>query len=223
MSDTVLVIAPHPDDELLGCGGTLLRHIAEGDRVHWLIVTAMHEKYGFSREAIERRRKQIDQVQAALGVEERHELGLPTARLDALPLIDVVAAIGKVVSKVQPKTLYIPNETDVHSDHGVVSTAAKSCGKWFRYPSVKNIYGYETPSETDFSLPPGGPGMPLQRFVDISRYLEDKLNILQIYADEMGDFPFPRSVRAIQALAEVRGAAAGCKAAEAFQVLKEII
>ena len=218
----ILVIAPHPDDEILGCGGTLLRHLAEGDTVHWLIVTAMHEEQGFSLEAIDQRRTQVEQVHQAIGFNGRHELALPTTRLDTLPLGDIVASISEVVKTVNPDTLYLPYGGDVHSDHGVVFTAAMCCSKWFRYPSVRRIYSYETQSETDFALPPNGPGMPINRYVDISTHLDKKLSTLIIYDTELGKFPFPRSVEAVRALAQVRGAAAGCEAAEGFQVLKEI-
>jgi len=221
--NTVLVIAPHPDDELLGCGGTLLRHLAEGDAVHWLIVTAMTEQGGFSPGAMARRRQQLAAVSEAVGFTGRHELGLPAAYLDTLPLADIVSGIGRVLSDVQPDTLYLPYGGDVHSDHGVVFAAAKGCSKWFRYPSVKRVYGYETLSETDFALPPDGPGMPINRYVDISQYLERKLELLALYEGELGEFPFPRSPEAIRALARLRGAAAGCQAAEGFQVLKEIV
>lgn len=221
--NTVLVIAPHPDDELLGCGGTLLRHLAEGNAVHWLIVTAMTDQCGYSAEAMARRRQQIATVSTAAGFTAYHELGLPAAHLDTLPLADIVAAIGAVMGEVQPDTLYLPYGGDVHSDHGVVFAAAKGCSKWFRYPSVKRIYGYETLSETDFALPPDGPGMPINRYVDISQYLEHKLELLALYEGELGEFPFPRSPETIRALAQLRGAAAGCRAAEGFQVLKEIV
>ncbi|MCF6336693.1 MAG: PIG-L family deacetylase [Gammaproteobacteria bacterium] len=219
----ILVIAPHPDDEILGCGGTLLRHIAEGNTVHWLIVTCMHEQHGYDHDTIQYRSRQIAQVYKATGFAACHELGLPTTRLDTLPMGDIITALGDVVNAVHPDTLYIPYVDDIHTDHGIVATAAKACSKWFRYPGVRRIYGYETPSETDFSLSPHGSGMPVQRYVDISTYLEKKLEILTLYENELDDFPFPRSRDAIIALAKVRGAAAGCQAAEAFQVIKEIV
>ncbi len=220
--NTILVVAPHPDDELIGCGGTLLRHLAEGDQAHWLIMTAMSEQTGFDRQQIATQQEQIDAVTRAVGFTARHELGLPAAHLDTLPLAQVVQAMAKVVNDVQPDTLYLPYSGDVHSDHGVTFAAAKGCSKWFRHPSVRRIYSYETLSETDFALPPHGPGMPIQRYVDISLHLERKLELLDIYASEIADPPFPRSKQLISSLAQLRGAAAGFAAAEAFQVLKEI-
>ena len=220
---TVLVVAPHPDDEVLGCGGTLLRHRAEGASVHWLVVTTMEGMAGYSTERIEERRAQLEAVTDAMGFSERHELGFPTALLDTIPLADIVGATGRVVTEIGADTLYIPHAGDVHSDHGVVAKAAQACTKWFRYPSVRRVYAYETPSETDFAFPPDGPGMPLNRFVDISGYLDRKIEILKTYEGELGQFPFPRSETAIRALAQIRGSAAGTEAAEAFQVLKEIV
>lgn len=219
----VLVIAPHPDDETLGCGGTLLRHIAEGDQVHWVIVTAMTEAAGFSPDAIARRSVQIDTVSNAFGFTSFHQLGFPTARLDTVPLVELVDAIGNVVRETLADTLYLPYGGDVHSDHGAVFNASKACSKWFRYPRVRRVYAYETLSESDFALPPEGPGVPLNRYVDISQHLQRKLELLALYEGELGDFPFPRSPEAIRALAQLRGAAAGCQAAEGFQVLKEIV
>ncbi len=219
----ILAIAPHPDDEMLGCGGTLLRHLAEGDTVYWLIVTAAQEQQGYDCNFIQRRTTQIIDVKEAAGFNALLQLNFPTTQLDTLPLGDIISALGHAINQLKPDTLYVPYGGDVHSDHGVVFAATKACSKWFRYPSVRRIYSYETPSETNFSLPPDGPGMPIQRYVDISKYIEKKIEILSIYKDELGSFPFPRSIEAIRALAQLRGAASGFVAAEGFQVLKEIV
>ncbi len=221
--NVILAIAPHPDDEMLGCGGTLLRHLAEGDAVYWLIVTAAQEQHDYDLNFIQRRAEQINNVNKATGFNALFQLNFPTTQLDTLPLGDIISALGNTINDLRPDTLYVPYGGDVHSDHGVVFAAAKACSKWFRYPSVRRIYSYETPSETNFSLPPDGPGMPIQRYVDIGAYLEKKLEILSIYEDELGSFPFPRSIKAIRALAQLRGAASGFDAAEGFQVLKEIV
>lgn len=218
---SVLIIAPHPDDELLGCGGTLLRHLAEGDEVHWLIVTRMVEGIGFDPRVIQARESLIERVAEAVGFSGVHRLDLPTSRLDTLPLADLIGAMGQVVREVAPELIYLPWAHDIHTDHQVVATAGQSCTKWFRYPSVRLILAYETLSETDFVLPPGRPFTP-NYFVDIERHLARKLELLSLYQEELNEFPFPRSRTAVEALARVRGAAAGCAAAEAFQLLKAI-
>ncbi|RMG33518.1 MAG: PIG-L family deacetylase [Gammaproteobacteria bacterium] len=219
--ERVLVIAPHPDDELLGCGGTLLRHLAEGDAVHWLIVTRMTPETGFDPTAIEGRERLIETVAEAVGFTGVHRLDLPTTRLDTLPVAGIVSAMAGVVDTVRPTVVYLPWAEDVHTDHQVAATAARACTKWFRHPSVSRVLAYETLSETDFVLPPGRPFTP-NYFVDIEPHLARKLELLTLYQEELGDFPFPRSPTAVEALARVRGAACGCRAAEAFQLLKAV-
>ncbi|MFH1070332.1 MAG: PIG-L deacetylase family protein [Candidatus Glassbacteria bacterium] len=216
----VLVIAPHPDDETLGCGGTLLRHAAAGDEIHWLIVTRMEEAAGFSRQDMLRRDQELKQVAAAYGFTSVEHLNLSTTRLDTLPLADLVSAIGGIIRKTAPETLYLPHGGDVHSDHGQVFKAVESCSKWFRFPSLMTVASFETISETDqaFGLE-FGHFVPNQ-FVDISRFLERKIEIMMLYATEIGEFPFPRSAEAIRALARYRGATAGYEAAEAFMLLR---
>src|SRR5262245_14468068 len=149
---TVLVVAPHPDDESLGCGGTLLRHLAQGDVVHWLIVTNMSTASGFAADAVERRQVEITQVAQAYGFAGVDNLQLPPAQLDTLPKGELVRAIGAVIAKVAPQIVYVPFRGDAHSDHGIVFDAVAACTKWFRHPSIRRVLSYETLSETDSAL-----------------------------------------------------------------------
>lgn len=221
-SETVLCIAPHPDDETLGCGGTLLRHVAQGDSVHWLIVTAISETLGFSAARVASRAREIEMVGQAYGLRQIHRAGLPTTRLDALPKADLVGAIGAVIGAVRPNTIYVPYRNDVHSDHAAVFDAAISCSKTFRYPSIRRIYAYETLSETEFGLRPDDPGFRPNLFIETSAWLEQKIAIMRMFDGEMGQFPFPRSEECLRAQAMLRGSQAGVSSAEAFMVLKEI-
>jgi N-acetylglucosamine malate deacetylase 1 len=215
-----LVIAPHPDDEILGCGGTLLRRKAEGGALGWLIVTGISTEAGWPAERVAQRDREIEQVAAALACDEVFNLRLPTARLDALPMSDVVAQFSTVFKQFQPDEVLLPHRGDVHTDHRVVFDVGAACCKWFRYPSVRRVLAYETVSETEFGLESGAAFQP-NYFVDIGDYLERKLQIMQIYASELGAFPFPRSVETLRALATVRGSAAGYNAAEAFHLVRE--
>jgi LmbE family N-acetylglucosaminyl deacetylase len=217
--DRVLVIAPHPDDESLGCGGTLLRHHDEGTEVHWLIVTAMTSDY--SAERIAAREREISEVAARYGFASVHRLDLPATLLDTLPIREVVGGIARVVSAVEPHTIYLPHRHDVHSDHTVVFDATVAATKSFRAPSVRALHVYETLSETDFALRPDGAFRP-SLYVDVTEQLEEKLDILDLYEGEILDFPFPRSRKTVTALATLRGAQAGVHAAEAFMTLKEV-
>jgi LmbE family N-acetylglucosaminyl deacetylase len=218
----VLVVAPHPDDETLGCGGVLLRHKSLGDSVHWLIVTAM-DPIRFGAERTERRSAEIENVASAYGFDSTTRLEFSASRLDEVPCSDLVAAIGAVVSKFQPNTIYLPFPGDAHTDHRAVHFAAAAATKWFRYPFVKRVLACEIASETDFGLAPDGLAFRPNYYVDISPWLEKKLAIMRLYAGEMGEHPFPRSEAAIRALATLRGAQSGFAAAEAFMLLKEIV
>lgn len=217
-----LIIAPHPDDELLGCGGTLLRRVAEGGTAGWLLMTAMTEEAGWSHARIKQRAMEIERVREGLGVDARHfyALGLATADLDQVPMGTLVARVSQVFKAFVPEEVLLPHPGDVHSDHRVTFEAASACTKWFRYSSVKRVLTYETISETDV-------GLDLQRsfqpnvFVDINRYLERKIELMKWYPSEMGEFPFPRSEGAVMALARLRGAQSGFESAEAFQLLRE--
>ena len=215
-----LVIAPHPDDELLGCGGSLLRKKAEGDELAWLIVTGMTEEDGWSRERILERDSEIDQVSKTVGFSMVYNLRMPIAALEMHPIGDLIGRFSLVFKEFQPDEVWLPHYSDVHTDHKIVFDVASACTKWFRYPSVRRVLAYETISETDFGLKPNEIFCP-NVFIDISEYIDKKMNLLAVYKSELGDFPFPRSDKAIRALATLRGAASGYEAAEAFQLLRE--
>lgn len=220
--NTVLVVAPHPDDETLGCGGTLLRHIANGDAVHWLIVTDMRTEHGFPDAQISLRQAQIRKVAMAFGFRKVHNLGFPPTKLDRLAIGDLVSSIGEVVKETSPAAVYLPFRGDVHTDHAFVFDAAVSCTKWFRYPSIRRVLCYETLSETEFGVNPEGTKFTPNSFVDITPYIDRKIEIAHMYEGEIGEFPFPRSTEAMRALAQMRGAVCGCHAAESFMILREI-
>lgn len=217
----ILVVAPHPDDETLGCGGTILRHAAMGDAAHWLIVTSMGQDTPHER--IASRDREIEIVREKFRFASLHSLKFPTTRLDVVPLGELVDAVKSVIASASPDIIYLPYRGDVHTDHRVVFDAVISCTKWFRYPCVKRILAYETLSETEFGINPDSNGFRPNVFIDISAHIEEKLEIMSVYATEMREFPFPRSAKAVRALAALRGATAGCQAAEAFMLLKEIV
>jgi LmbE family N-acetylglucosaminyl deacetylase len=215
-----LVIAPHPDDESLGCGGTLLRRKAEGAELGWLIVTGISEEAGWPMDQVKQRDAELQTVEKLFGFSEVFNLRLPTACIDELPMGELIGHFSAVFKSFQPEEVFLPHRCDVHTDHKAVFDAVAACTKWFRYPSVRRVLAYETLSETDFGLDPDS-GFRPNCFVDIGSYLEEKLRILSVYRSELGTFPFPRSLEAIRALATLRGATAGFGAAEAFQLLRE--
>lgn len=218
----IIVISAHPDDEIIGAGGTLLRHKEAGDELYWLIVTNIFESQGFSSARVTSRQQEINQVALQVGFKKIFKLDHPTMTLSGEMLIRLVPQVAAVFQEVEPEIIYCLNRSDAHSDHRVVFDAVIACTKSFRHPYIKGVLMYECISETEFA-----PALPERvfipnYFVDVTNYMDVKLQLLSIYASEMGEHPFPRSADNIRALAHFRGATAGVKYAEAFQLIKWI-
>ncbi len=218
----VIVISAHPDDEILGAGGTLLKHKEKGDDIYWLIITNVFESQGFTKERVESRQVEIKKVAEALGVVKTFILDYPTMSLSSSSVITMAPKISAVFQEVQPEIIYCLNRSDAHSDHRVTFDAVAACTKSFRYPFIKQVLLYECISETEFA-----PALPEKVFlpnyyVDVTPYFHKKLEIMKIYESEIAEHPFPRSIRNIEALAVFRGASVGVEYAEAFQLIKYI-
>jgi len=218
----VLVIAVHPDDETLGCGGTLCKHKDNGDEIHWLIATDIKESDGYNASKIEKRDEEILKVGDLYGFSSVNKLGLSTTKVDEHSMSELISIISPVVNKIRPNIIYLPFKGDAHSDHKCIFEATYSCTKSFRYPFIKKIYMMETLSETEFSLSSKEDSFVPNVFVDISRYVDKKIELMSIYKSEIGKHPFPRSDKNIRALATYRGATSGCDYAESFMLIKEI-
>jgi LmbE family N-acetylglucosaminyl deacetylase len=217
---SALFVAPHPDDETLGCGGTMLRTRAAGTAVHWLIATTMEGAGSYSEHQVTMRQTTIEAVANAYGAASTTQLAFPTATLDTPPRSELVQAFATVLSEVGPTDVYLPYPDDAHSDHRVVYECMTAALKWFRVPSVQRIFCYETPSETEAGLSAKGRGFTPNWFVNIASHLDGKLRILSMYDSEIGEFPFPRSAEYVSALAKVRGGTVGYEAAEAFMLIR---
>jgi len=218
----ILVVAVHPDDETLGCGGTLLRYKDEGDEINWLIATDIKKSEGFDSSIIEKRDKEINKVNEVYGFKSVYRLGLSTMRVDEYTMSELVGKISSVIDKVKPNIVFLPHKSDVHSDHRYIFEAAYSCTKSFRCPFIKKIYMMETLSETEFSPATKEDSFVPNMFVNISAFMDKKIKIINIFKSETGTHPFPRSERNLRALATFRGATSGCEYAESFVLLKEI-
>lgn len=219
----ILAIAPHPDDETLGCGATLLKHKTSGDKLYWLIVTRGHEPE-WSREVITAKEAEIEKVSTAYGFQKTFRLGFPTVRLDSVPLEQLISAIREVIEEIKPDYVYLNHFGDVHSDHRVVFEATMSVLKPFysSHHGVRKVLSYEILSSTD-AMPPGLARTFVPNvFNDVSAELERKLEIMSLYESEVQPFPLPRANESIQALARYRGATIGTRFAEAFMLVREV-
>jgi len=218
----VLVVAVHPDDETLGCGGTLLRHKDEGDEIHWLIATEVKKSDGFDQEVVLKRNNEIKDITNFYDFNSVNRLDISTTKVDEMSVSHLINKISSVVDEIKPNILYLPFKSDVHSDHRHIFNAVYSCTKSFRYPFIKKIYMMETLSETEFALSTREDSFIPNVFVDISQHIRRKIEAMNIYVGEMGIHPFPRSEQNIKAIALFRGATSGCEYAESFVLLKEI-
>ena len=221
--NNVLVVAVHPDDETLGCGGTLLKHKAQGDKLHWLIATDIKTSDGFNAELVQKRESEIEQANKLYGFDSVQRLGLSTMNVDKYSISDLINKLSTVINEIKPNIIYLPFCCDVHSDHRIIFDSAYSCTKSFRCPFIQKIYMIETLSETEFAPSLKETSFIPNVFVDISQFIDQKIEIMNIYESEIDEHPFPRSEKNLRALATFRGATANCEYAESFMLLKEII
>lgn len=215
----VLVIAPHPDDEVLGCGGTIVKHNKRGDEVYLCIVTKAYTP-DWSEEFLKNRTKEIEKANKILGIKETYFLDYPTVKLDTFSQKELNESLSKVVNKVNPDILYIPHKGDLNKDHRLVFESSLVAMRPANH-KVKRILSYETLSETEWgqSIEPFTPNV----YIDISDTIKTKIEAMKAYESELKQYPHPRSLEIIEALAKKRGSEVGVKFAEAFILIREII
>ncbi|MBQ6927316.1 MAG: PIG-L family deacetylase [Oscillospiraceae bacterium] len=214
MQGSVLVFAPHNDDELLGAGGTLLKLAGKGYSVCVCEVTS-----GPSSARLQQEAKQAHEI---LGVSQSIFLDLPACELDGMSKPRMNSAFCRVVSDIKPEIVLIPHYGDMHLDHRWVAEGAMVAVRPLEAPFVKKVLAYETLSETEWNTPSVNNAFMPNVWVDISGELDGKLKAMECYRSQLHAFPHPRSLRAIKALAEYRGSTIGAQAAEAFILVRGI-
>lgn len=219
----VLVVSVHPDDETVGCAGSILKHCAQGDSVSWLIVTSAFEPKWKANE-IARKSDEVLAVAAALGVSRVMRLGFQSTLLDTVPQSDLMTSLRNAFEDAKPEWVYLVNRSDVHSDHRAAFEAVMAVLKPFHLgATVRRILCYETLSSTDATPALLERAFVPAAFADITPYIEKKLAVMELYQSEIQPFPQPRSLETIRALGRVRGATIGVGYAEAFMILREIL
>ncbi len=217
----ILVIAPHPDDEVLGCGGTLIKYKKRGGEIYLCIVTKMYTTPEWKREYIKEREKQTKKAIEKLGVKKTFFLNLPIVKLDTVPQKKINDLLSKIVTEVNPDIVFIPHMGDVNIDHRLVFASSLVALRPKPGSKVKKILSYETLSATEW----GSHFAVFQPNVyeDITEEIKEKIELMKIYRGELKEFPHPRSIKAIEILAKKRGSEVGVLAAESFMLLKEIL
>lgn len=219
MKNKILVVAVHPDDETLGCGGTLLKHKTNGDEIHWLICTTANISHNYYK----KREAEINKVSKLFNFNSVNKLLLEPTKVDQYSMAEIIEKISKIINKIKPNIIYLPFKEDIHTDHKKIFEASYSCTKSFRRSFIKKIYMMETLSETEFAPSINKDNFIPNTFVDISKFLDKKIQIIKVYKSEINKHPFPRSVKSIKALAAYRGSTSGYKFAESFVLLKEML
>ena len=221
----ILVVAPHADDEILGCGGSIAKHIRLGDTVYVAIMTnaAIGAPELFSSESIEAVRAEAITSHKVLGVEETFFFDFPAPQLEQYPQYKIASVLNKLIKEKNIDTMYIPHKGDLHLDHGVIYNASLVAARPLPGQCVKHIYAYETLSETEW-------GHPTVEAVFIPRYFNilndsdftNKVKAMQCFSSQLKDFPNTRSIKAIEHLGALRGAYVGVNIAEAFDIIRSI-
>ena len=217
----VLVIAPHPDDEILGVGGTIAKRANDGDNVYVCVVTKAGEPL-FREELVERGRKECREADHFLGVKETFFLDFPAVRLEEVPRYKLNDGLMQAVQRVKPDEVYIPHRGDMQLDHKMIVDAAMVALRPKYEHVVKRIYAYETLSETGWDIPNTVNEFIPTVYEDISDTLDKKLEAMRIFQSQLAGFPAARSLGAIEALAKFRGATVNVMAAEAFTLIREV-
>lgn len=216
MNKIVLVVAAHSDDEALGCGGTIARHVAEGDTVYAVFLAdGVSSREGTGDAELNKRMEAAECARQILGITHNYYLGLPDNRLDTLPLIEVIQPLEKVIAELKPRTIYTHHYGDLNVDHRIAYQAVMTACRPMPGSTVREIYTFEVMSSTEWNSMASTPFLP-NYFVDVSDYLQIKEMALNAYASELRSFPHSRSIKHLQSLAVHRGACVGVGAAEAF-------
>src|SRR3569833_290856 len=218
MNNNILVIAPHADDEILGCGATIAKHIDKGDNVYIAVMTNANVGAPelFSVDAIKLIRAEALAAHQLLGVKETFFFDYPAPRLETMPAYRISNSISAILNKYSIGILYIPFRGDAHKDHAVIFNASLVAARPINGCSVKEIYAYETLSETEWAAPFAEDNFVPNYFVEVSCYLENKLNAMTCFKSQLKQPPHPRSLEIIRALAILRGSTDGVCFAEAY-------
>lgn len=222
MSRTVLVVAAHTDDEALGCGGTIARHVAAGDVVHAVFLAdGVTSRVGTNKSEFERREAAAKVAQQLLGIRSIDYLGLADNRLDAAALLDIVQPLEAVIQSRRPDIVYTHHSGDLNVDHRVAHKAVLTACRPLPDSTVREIYAFEVMSSTEWAGPGAVPFIPTLH-IDISEFLSVKLAALAAYELEMRAPPHSRNFAHVEHLARHRGHSVGVDAAEAFCVVRVV-
>lgn len=217
----ILILAPHPDDEIIGCGGLIAKRANENDVIYVCVVTKGVPPL-FKESDTELTREECKRAHKLLGVKDTFFLEFPAVMLETVPRYELNNKIYEVIQKIQPDEVYIPHRGDMQLDHKMIVDAAMVALRPKYDHVVKRIYSYETLSETGWDIPNTVNDFIPTVYENITDTLPKKIQAMKLYQSQLAEFPSARSIGAIEALAKFRGSTVNVMAAEAFVLIREI-
>jgi LmbE family N-acetylglucosaminyl deacetylase len=222
MTKTVLIIAAHSDDEALGCAGTLVKHIAHGDKVHAVFMTnGVGARSAQDSKDIQDRQTSAYQASAILNLSSVSHLDFPDNAMDTVSLLTITQEIESIITQTKPEIIYTHHYGDLNIDHRLTHQAVVTACRPIPGSTIKEIYAFEVLSSTEWQTPGHTPFIP-DVYQDISSYFSEKLKVIDAYKEEMREAPHSRSIAGITALAQHRGHSIGVDYAEAFKLVRLI-
>ena len=218
----ILVVAAHPDDEVLGCGGTILKHVENGDSVHLVFMAdGVGSRNGSFDAEFAERKKFMEKASLLLGVKSTTCLGFPDNRMDSMTLLDVVQPLEKVINTIRPEIVYTHHVGDLNIDHQITHKAVMTACRPIPSSTIKEIYAFEVLSSTEWQTPDQNPFTP-NVFNDVTDFVEQKHSALCAYEHEMRPAPHSRSFENVVNLMKLRGNSLGANYAEAFILIRKV-
>lgn len=219
----ILVVAPHPDDEVLGCGGILAKYARQGHKTFVAVMTNGHvgAPHLYSMEGVEQVRAEALKAHSKLGVNRTIFFDFPAPRLETAPGYEIATALNKLIYEIAADVLYLPHRGDMHKDHAIIFYAALVAARPINNCPVKEIYTYETLSETEWAPPFGSDVFIPTVFEDITETFAQKIEAMKCFPSQLKEFPHPRSAGGLESLAKLRGSTVGFHLAEAFALIRK--
>lgn len=219
----ILIIAAHPDDEVLGCGGTIANLAKEGQSIYCLFLgRGKASRYSGKTSRVKKEQKVLEKEAKKsakiLGISKIFFENFPDQQYDTIPFINLVKAIEKIKEEIKPEIIFTHHSGDLNLDHQIVFRTVVTASRPLENEPVRKIYSFETSSSSEWGKEAFSPNV----FVDIKKTFEKKLKALKAYRSELREFPHPRSLKSVENLAKIRGAEAGIELAEAFELIREI-
>lgn len=228
MTKTIAVIAAHPDDEVLGCGGTIAAHTQKGDKVHTIILAEGITSRNNKRDPLKQTFSLLSLSESAqranniLGVSSLSFHNFPDNRMDSVDLLDVVKVVERYINKIKPDLIYTHHWGDLNIDHRITNEAVITACRPVPGCFYETILFFEVVSSTEWQVSSSQKMFSPNWYVDITHTLDIKIDALKAYSSEMRDWPHPRSIESVKHLARLRGSSIGCDVAEAFMLGRHI-